>query len=85
MRSSPDTSGGQPLTEAVPAPSISHMQFVDHDVLLHFRDSVHTYICGRPLPVPDMSATISRYLRAAKPLHVASTKSEAITASKMTW
>ena len=35
MRSSPDTSGGQPLTQAVPAPLISHMQFVDHDVLLH--------------------------------------------------
>lgn len=35
MRSSPDASGGQPLTEAVPAPLISHMQFVDHVVLLH--------------------------------------------------
>lgn len=35
MRSSPDASGGQTLTEAVPAPLISHMQFVDHVVLLH--------------------------------------------------
>jgi len=35
MRSSPASSGRQPLAEALPAPLISHMQFVDHDVLLH--------------------------------------------------
>lgn len=44
-----------------------------------------TYICGRLLPVPGMPATISRYLWAAKSLHVAPTNSEAMTASKMTW
>jgi hypothetical protein len=52
MRSSPDTSVGQPLAVSVPAPLISHMQFVDHDVLVHGGIDIG----GRCLPVSPVHA-----------------------------